>query len=402
MSRVQNVIIILCLYFAAYASLALESLNAVALYLALPIAFFLSLIKNRNVGINKFLNKYEVILLLLFAWIFLSSLWAQYEAPASRELHRCLGSILLSFIFAANVTDKKMRPWLYLTYLILFIGAWNYAQNYIVIDISGAYGSDQDRMNDAKLNANTMAYYTFFVSFIIFVFGEWLKNNFLKKLCKITFFMLFPLSFIVALLTASRQVLIIQIPLLTFMLYYRYWQKMRGLYRAISIIVLIVFFIALSGYVESVYENSYLAVRSQKNLNEDARYFLLKDAFNVAIDHFPLGVGAGNYIEYSYNRRFSHSSYFELFANQGVVGVLLFVGLIGLFIKSQWNRFRIAQNRNYLLFWGFGLVFFLDNFFYVFYLDMWLIGFFILVASHSEMYFQDNKVYSIGKINYET
>ena len=390
MPRTIDVIIILCLYFAAYASLALESLNAAALYFALPVAFLLRLVKNRDVGINKFLNKYEVVLLLLFAWVFLSSLWAQYEASASRELHRCLGSILLSFIFAANATDKKMRPWLYLTYLVLYMGAWNYAQNNIVIDVTGAYGSDRDRMNDAKLNANTMAYYTFFVSFVIFILGEWLENDFWRKICKIAFFMLFPLSFVVALVTASRQVLIIQVPLLTFMLYYRYWQNMSGLYRAISIIVIVAVFVALSGFVESVYSNSYLAVRSEKNLNDDSRFLLLEDAAAVAIDHFPLGVGAGNYIEYSYNRHFSHSSYFELFANQGIVGLFLFVYLIGLFVKNQWNRFMITQNRNYLLFFVFGLIFLIDNIFYVFYLDMWLIGFFILVATHSLAYSQEH------------
>lgn len=35
-----------------------------------------------------------------------------------------------------------------------------------------------------------------------------------------------------------------------------------------------------------------------------------------------------------------------------------------------------------------GLIYVFDNFFYVFYIDLWLIGFFMLLASHSEQYYK--------------
>ena len=280
-----------------------------------------------------------------------------------------------------------MIPWLYLTFVVLYICAWLYAQNHIIVEVTGAFEGEAARMNDAKLNANTMAYYTFFISFILFIFGEIIENPFLKKICRIVFFGVIPLSFIVALLTASRQVLVIQIPLVSFMLYYRYWKKVKWKYRLTAVAVLVVSCFAVSGLFSSTYENSYLAVRSEKKLSEDARYVLLERAIKVGFENFPLGAGAGNFRAYGGN--ISHCSIAELWANQGVVGVALFLWLVCSFLKKQWRNYNITKNRIYYLFLGFGVFFIVDNFFYVFYTDLWLISFFVLVATHSETLSQE-------------
>ena len=396
MAKIQNIIIILCLYFSAYASLASDSVNSLALYAVLPLAFVLSLLKKIRPLIKKGeagINKYETILLILFAWIFYSYFWADYADAASRELHRCLGAILLSFILAVNATEKKMLPWLYLTYLVLFFSAWYYAQNNIAFDIEVSGNGRGRRMNDLKLNANMMACYVFYASFVIFIGGEFLENVFWKKLCRCAFWALFPLSFFIALATASRQVLIMQIPFLAYMLYSRYWKGLTWIYRTISIVVLIVVALAFSGYVNSLYNHSYLAVRSEKNLTKDSRILLMEDAFNVGVEHFPVGVGAGNYMMYSFDGHFSHNSYLELLANQGIVGVFLFLGLLGVFFKNQISGYMRTKDKNYLLFFVFGALFAFYNFFYVFYIDLWLISFFILVATHSEIYSQKSVAY---------
>ena len=67
-----------------------------------------------------------------------------------------------------------------------------------------------------------------------------------------------------------------------------------------------------------------------------------------------------------------------------------------MFITSQWKRFWKYRDKTYLVFLVCGLIYLFDNFFYVFYVDLWLIGFFILLASHSETYF------NYKKYNYET
>ena len=288
-----------------------------------------------------------------------------------------------------------MIPWLYLTFIVLYISAWIYAQNHIVVEVTGAFEGEAARMNDAKLNANTMAYYTFFISFILFIFGEIIENSFWKKICRIVFLGVVPLSFIVALMTASRQVLVIQIPLVSFLLYYRYWKKVRWTYRITAVAVLVVSCFAMSGFVSSTYENSYLAVRSEKKLSEDGRYVLLERAVKVGFENFPLGVGAGNFRAYGGN--ISHCSIAELWANQGIIGTALFLWLVCSFLKKQWQNYNITKNRIYYLFLGFGVFFIVDNFFYVFYTDLWLISFFILVATHSETLLQEHYSYLVYK-----
>lgn len=398
MYKFQNITIILCLYFAAYASSTSAALNSIALYIALPLAFILSLLKNNGIKTNK----YWTICLLLFAWIFFSFLWADYTEAASRELHRCLGTMLLCFLFSANAKDKKMLPWLYGAYLILYLGVWVYAQSNINIDMTGSFVSDADRLGDEKLNSNTLAYYTFYTTFVIYILGESLKKESLKKFFKCIFFALFPLSFFVAMATASRQVLIIQIPLLAFLLYHRYIKKTSTTKKIIFIFVLTVFFAITQEHFHSIYQNSYLATRFEKNLNEDSRFFLMKESYEIGLENFPIGVGAGNYVMHSISKHFSHISYLELFANQGIIGVILFIWLLAYFTKLQWKRFIITRDKKFLLFLSFGLIFILDNFFYVFYLDLWLMGFFILVATHSDTYFDAYKVVFIKNTRYNT
>ena len=57
------------------------------------------------------------------------------------------------------------------------------------------------------------------------------------------------------------------------------------------------------------------------------------------------------------------------------------------FIKQQWIRFRSTLDRKFIVFLVFGVIFAFDQLFYVFYIDLWLIAFFILVATHSDAYY---------------
>ena len=377
-------IIIFCLIFSGIASMSSDNINRLALYGALPLAFVLSYLKVKTFRINK----YSDGIFLLFSWIALSYSWAVYKDYANIELHRVLGAFLVCFIMAVNARDRRMLPWLYLTYIALYLGAWNYASSHLVIDVS-MMDSDTDRLNDAKLNANTMAYYTFYVTFVFFVYGEILENKFIRNISKIMFIAMIPISFFVALTTASRQVLIIQIPLISFLLYIRYFKQQSSTRKGIFVLAVFgVAAIAMSKVV-SLYENSYLAVRASTELQEDSRFLLMEDAFKVAMDNLPFGVGAGNYIAYSFNKHFSHISYIELLANQGIIGCLLYIYILVSFAKRQYKRYRVYNDRMLLLFLLFGFIFIVDNVFYVFYNDIWLISFLLLVATHSETYYNE-------------
>lgn len=278
-----------------------------------------------------------------------------------------------------------MIPWLYATFLVLYIGAWYYASNHIVMDIT-MMGSDEDRLNDEKLNANTMAYYTFYTTFVLYVLSEISSKELLKRVLNSLFLAMIPLSFFVALSTASRQVLIIQIPLISFLLYNRYIKNQSRSRKTVFIVGTIAVAAFVLAKAISIYEDSYLAVRASADLQDDSRSKLMLDAYNVAIQHFPLGVGAGNYIAYSYNNHFSHNSYVELFANQGIVGLLLYVYMLLVFMKRLYGRHKRTHDSILFLFLIFGFIYIVDNIFYVFYTDIWLISFFILVASHANTY----------------
>lgn len=377
----REILIIICLFFSAFASLLSDEINRLALYGALPLAFVLSYTKCQTFKVNRYSN----ILFALFVWIGISSFWADYSSYANTELHRVLGGFLVCYIMAVNARNPKMIPWLYATFLVLYIGAWYYASKHIVMDIT-MMGSDEDRLNDEKLNANTMAYYTFYTTFVLYVLSELSSKELLKRVLNSLFLAMIPLSFFVALSTASRQVLIIQIPLISFLLYNRYIKNQSRSRKTVFIVGTIAVAAFVLAKAISIYEDSYLAVRASADLQDDSRSKLMLDAYNVAIQHFPLGVGAGNYIAYSYNNHFSHSSYVELFANQGIVGLLLYVYMLLVFMKRLYGRHKRTHDSILFLFLIFGFIYIVDNIFYVFYTDIWLISFFILVASHANTY----------------
>lgn len=382
MNSLRDFLIIVCLFFAAAVSINSDSLNTIALYVAIPLAFILSYLQTGKLAPNK----YEAILVMIYIWDCISSLWAEYPTSVSRELHRILGAFLLSYIMAANGKNIKFCKYLYLTFIVLYLGAWYYSYNnsLVVMEMT----SDADRLNDEKLNANTMAYYTFYVTMTIFLLSDLVKSAKFDKICKLTFLAMIPVSFFVAIVTASRQVLIIQIPLMGFLIYERYLKEANLRTRMIFLSCTIIVIASLLPKVIYIYDNSYLAVRSQKELNEDSRWFLMWDAIQVGLNHFPFGVGAGNYINYSFNKHFSHCSYAELFANNGVIGLYLYCRLIFYFFRVQWKRYRETLDRKFIVFFVFGVIYALDQLFYVFYIDLWLIAFFILVASHSDAYYR--------------
>lgn len=387
---ISNYIIILCIWFAALANLCFISANQIALYIIIPFALCLSI---ANYGfITK--NKYQNILTALIVWIFFSYLWAEYKVAAGNELKQLVGTFAVAYIYTALSQNIKRIPYLYITYIILFIGACIYAKNNILIDMV----SDTDRLSDETLNANTLAYYLLYVTFAIYELRNLATKRICQKFFSICFIVIIPITFVVALLTASRQVLIIQIPLISILLYLRYIKGRSVISKAIFIILISISAIIATPYVVETYNNSFLKVRNELDIGDDSRAILFKDAIDVGNKHFPIGVGPGNYRFYSPDKLFSHNTYTELYANEGIVGTWLYIWLIALFVKRQWSRYRISHDNQYLVFLIFGIIYAFDGFFYVFYPHLWLMGMFILVAGHSETYY---KTYTLKRVQYE-
>lgn len=180
--------------FAAAVSVNSDALNSLALYAAIPLAFLLSYFHVGKIAPNKYMS----ILMAIYIWDCISLIWAAYPESSSRELHRILGAFLLSYIMAANGNSIKMCKYLYVTFFVLYIGAWYYSYNnsLVVMDIT----SDADRLNDDKLNANTMAYYTFYVTMGAFLLSYLIKSAKWNMFFKLLFLAMLPISFFVAIL----------------------------------------------------------------------------------------------------------------------------------------------------------------------------------------------------------
>ena len=204
---------ILCLFFTAIASLYSNTANKIGLYIAIPITCILCTLLNKGFRFNL----YEKILYLLFAWDFIAYIWASDRELAAMELHMILGAFFLVYSISILARYKELIPYLYFIYILLYISAWNYAYHNILIFMV----DNSDRLNDENLNANTLAYYTFYVSFASYVLSIVSEKKIYKKLWSFIFWVMIPISFGVSILTASRQVLIIQIPLYLLLLYIR-------------------------------------------------------------------------------------------------------------------------------------------------------------------------------------
>lgn len=377
-----QILLFLALCFCASVNLFSESLNRLALYAVMPSAFVLSFFRHRSIKTNY----YENMLLLLCAWAFISSFWASYPEAASRELHQLVGVVLLTYIFAANTKDLHSVKLWYFVFIVLLINCWVYARSHIIM--SGMAMMGDERMHDRTLDANTFSYYTAFCTFIVYMYGEMTENLKKKKWLNWAFILMIPLSFVTALLTASRQILIVQIPFCLILIYLRYFFQQSNTRRTWFILAAILAVVIFAPSAINMYESSYLYERSQIDLAEDSRTKLMIDAYEVGLKYFPLGVGAGNYVEYSYNKHFSHNTYLELWANLGIVGLGIFILILYRFIKSQYKRYKATLDKTFLVFMTFGIIFCLQNVFFSFYTGLWLMGFFILVASHSETYYK--------------
>lgn len=381
--RIQfsEVLVIILTWFAASASLLDDTINQVALYTVLPLAFIISL-KSYGMQVVR-QNVYFKLLFILYLWILFSVSWASYTDIAIRQMRQILGAFLLCFIVASQGRHNKMIPYLYSIYIILLLGDWYYAYNNILSLIEVGY----QRLNDDKLNANVFGYHTFYVTFAIFILGEVLKTKG-KIIMRFAFWLTIPLSIITALYTASRQILIIQVPLILLLLYIRYmWYQSLAKKCTILAFITICSAILFIPQFDRVYEGSLLQQRNSINSSDDSRLKLAEEAFDVGIEYFPLGVGPGNYVKYSASARFSHNTYMELFANEGPIGLLLYLAILFIFISRQRTRYKKTKDKNFLAFMLFGIIYTIDGIFYVFFNYLWLISFLILVATHSETYY---------------
>lgn len=370
------------LAFFAIASYALEGMQQIALWVAVPAATVLSFMMDPRLKFNVYMK----LQLALYLWIAFTAVFALYPGIADAQVRRIVVCFMSIFSFNQLARRPGLTKWLYLVYIIFYLSMLYYAGTHILVD---DYDYSEDRLDDDKLNANMIAYFTFFTTYIIYIMAEMVEIKWLKLLFTILFLISPVWSFAVAILTGSRQVIVIQAPLIAFLFYIRYLKGKTTFRKGLFIVLGIVLLFILANRGMRYYEGSYLSYRNEESYLQDSRIKMIMDAADVGFSHPLVGVGPGCFGRYRYGRSFSHCNYVELFANSGLLAMILCFVLYGTFIKRQWQRFRRTRDPIILVFFVFGVMYALDNVFYVYYINPWLMSFFFLVAEHSDMYYQE-------------
>jgi O-antigen ligase len=353
-----------------------------ALYIFLPGAFILAFCGLPNGRASTTFK----LLMAVYLWECITFLSAEDKAVALDELKRLTACFMLAFSFFYLGKKRKLIPWLYFVYVVYYLGMVYYADKNILI---GTFDYTEERLNDDILNANQLAYLTFFITFLLYISPTFFSSNRLKRALNLLFLLSPIWSFWIAILTGSRQVLVIQFPLTAILLYDRYLRQTKVSTQVISIIAALILLPMFWERADNIYEDSFLSTRMEMQIEEDARMIHLQRAIRIGLDNPVTGVGPGNYKLYTTNKlSFSHSSYLELFANTGFPGLILYVFMLFYFIKKQWMRYKRTLDDVFLNFLIFGLFYAIDNIFYVMHLDPWLISFFFLVDSHSQTHYQ--------------
>lgn len=367
---------ILLLYVSAAMSMY-EDYLPIILYAIIPFVFALSILSYGNPFSD---NRYMRYLIIMYSWIGLTYFGALYTEEALTQMKQILGVVLMCSICANLAKNESNILWLYGLYIVYYLAILRFAQQNVLDDVV----MYEERLDDEKMNANMLAYFAFYTTIAIYMLGEFAKSQFVRKTFRTLFFATIAMSFFIAMLTASRQVMIIQTPLFLILVFIRYAKSYKSLW--LIFVLLLCVGLLFSDSIKELYEGSLLQQRNEMEVEDDERVLVMREAVQYGLQHPVFGLGPGNFVRYSVHKVFSHCTYTELWANSGIIALLIYVIMLLKFIILQWQRYRQYRQVSYLLFCIFGIFFAIDNFFYVFYSGLWLMGFFILVAAHSEAY----------------
>ena len=164
-----------------------------------------------------------------------------------------------------------------------------------------------------------------------------------------------PITFYVAILTASKKALLISALVLLLYIMFRYKDWLRehfiGIVLITTLIALLVFL--NRNQIIHAWETTTVYTRIQRSSDIDVgRITLYEEAFNVFKAHPIFGVGYRCFQFYSSSGLYSHSAYAEVLAGTGIIGILLWGTF---YLKTFFNSMILAlhNRRNLILLWSF-------------------------------------------------
>ncbi len=383
LSKKEKLLIGLLLSAALFSRM--DQLTSVVVFGVIPLAFIICFFGKERATDNKCFKFLSAIL----TWTLFTYFFSTYPELSITHLKKLLGTFLLSYCFCTIGSRQNKLSYLYLAYIFVFFAVIQYIFSHGLLN-NFDYTSDRiASAEDSGMNANEPAYYSFFLVFSTFLIGETTIGK-VKKICRYAFFLTIPISFAIALLTGARQTLVILLPSLLFLIILRYSFNSKKFNKIF--VAFIIAIACLGPKIIDIYGTSTLASRADRDVKDDTRIELLKDAVDVGLAHPIVGVGPGCYVQWSKFYGFSHCSYTELFANSGAPAVILYILMLTFYLRTQFKRYRITRDRLFLVFLLFGFIFTVYNMFYVFYQALWMMAFFFLISMHSDIYYKEKYI----------
>lgn len=378
--------IIMCLYAFSVIFSMTPSINTISLYVFVPIMGLLLLVKNPNIYVG---YKYILLYFLLVSWMSFTAIVAIDTAVAWRHMIRIISAFIFSVISYYLASKPSFIKWLYIIIVIRFLAIYYRASSSGELVIAEHL---KDRHQFEDVNANMIAYFLYYASFAVFMLLKFYgRVRWYIFVCASLLLLAF--SVYISLITASRQVLIIQIPLLVFLLLVMFFKLSVKNIILLGIPLLLMFVLGLP-LLEGLFSDSLLAARFMESFTEDSRFELIRIAISEGVNHPLVGIGPNNFaLKYGL---FTHTTYMELLVSSGFPAMIIYIYIVVRFIYLQVKRYRRTGDRTFLMFFVYACTFFVDNIFYVFVGNMWLMGLFFIVVGHSEQYYK-SYIYEIKR-----
>lgn len=368
------------LFFIAFV-LWRGSYYRISLYVLIPMLIVFSFFRFGKTILS---SKYWLPYLLLIFWMLLSSLVNENQSDSMRRMIPVVASFLLSFSAYALALRGNNAKVLYMSYCVFFVVLMVslFREGGVVADFD--YGDESVRTQSLKMNANSYAYYSFFLIMSVRMLLEEKKNKPNMTGRVLVYLVLIAIGCYTSLLTASRQVMYIEIPLVALFIYVDFIKSGEKTGRKMFYVVLLMLAVVMFLPVfMSYYEKSFLASRSQIGFNEDTRSRMIIQAFHLALENPLFGVGLGADIT------FSHCTYAHLASRCGLMAFVIYSYMLLKFIFIQWGRYLIKKDNTYLLFFFCGLFYALGNIVYSYIDGPFMMSMLFILAGDSERYYRE-------------
>lgn len=379
---INTIDLIPTLFFLIAAIIWRTSYYVWGLYVMIPTIIVYSWLKcGRYIRASVYWKPY----LLLVIWMWLSSAFSVDSAYSFKLMIPVTATFLLSFsilVYSERYNNSRMFA---LAFICLFVSIMyttltgdSYISNF-------DYANESERRANTEMNSNQYAYFSLFAIMATrLVLGSKVVNRPILRI--ILYLFLVAIVIFTALLTASRQILVLELPVILFFIYYDFWRNGSAKLRGVLFVVFIFVVVMIVPKVFFFYENSYLAIRASEGIQEDARSSLLMTGFQQGLENpfFGLGLGA--------DTSFSHCTYTHLFARCGFPALILFLYIVINPIKEQYSRFKITRDSYYLLYMFLLIVFSIANFFYSYIEQPFMMTVLFLIVGESNKRFYKSAI----------